>query len=116
MADSDESKVSFAPHRWYRPEAERIQVPAGLALELASETSDIARGAAMLIQLFERDRIENDFEGPGPFLNDYQTGTLMRLAVRSLELLADNAQARIASLDSRHPDAPDAAPGKNNRG
>jgi hypothetical protein len=110
MGDVLNDKVSFEPHRWYSPEAERVHVPAGLALQLAAETHDIARGAAMLIELFQRDRIENDFEGPGPFLNDHQTGTLMRLAARSLELLADSAQARIASLDAQHPDAPRTAP------
>lgn len=112
MADRLDEQVSFKPLRWYIGTAAEMNIRAGMALELASETQDIARGTALVVELLERDAVEREVDGPGPFLDAYDTGVLVRLAARNLHMLADRAQSFIADREQQCIDAARPAPSR----
>lgn len=93
----------FQPFEWTATRHNEC-MPSHLITKLASQTRDIASGVAVLVEIFERDDIdaecadENGNDLP-PLLGATERGNLMRLAVASLHLLAEQSSSVLERVD-----------------
>lgn len=85
----------FIPFEWVRIGGDDL-VPAHLAAEIAGYARDIACGVEVLLQLVEREDIDEDCadekgEAIPPLMSPVHLSYLQRLAIASLHLLGEKA-------------------------
>jgi len=98
----------FQPFQWLDSQSIAHELPAWPALELYSNTRDIASGVCTVLQILERQRLDA-VTGTAPLFSPCDEGSLMRLAIASLGLLGLEAE-RFSELAQRHPRHPSNPP------
>lgn len=101
---TSQAQAIFKPYQAARPELNRheVKVPASYLCDLATKTADIAYGVESLLEMLEISAIERDSDERAPLLNPYHEGRLIRLAIVSLNMLAESADQTMEAAYKQH--------------
>jgi hypothetical protein len=97
--DTEHKKTEvFEPYKWGHAEvSERtVTIPGHVLSEMATKANEIGSGVSTILQLIEASELEEDNEPGIPLIHKGHAGALMSLAIRSLEMLADDAERTMA--------------------
>lgn len=93
--DTERKKTAaFEPYKWARDEvSERtVTIPGAVLSRFATKAHEIGSGVSTILQLIEASELEENSEPGIPLIDIGHSSQLMRLAIRSLEMLADDAE------------------------
>ena len=80
--------AGFTPFSWVGSMAHQVS---SKHVNFTAQAMDIVSGVALCLEILEYDRLEVDQDHPAPVLTVNQTGSLQRMCITSLNMLADKA-------------------------
>lgn len=86
-------KPHFQPYQWAQTAVDDVDVMipgTGLA-DLARKTNELAEGIQTILEMIECNMLHRE-DGEKPLMSPYHQGTLLRMAIRSAEILASESQ------------------------
>ena len=90
----------YQAFEWYRPNTHRATVPAYVLAKQGNMVRDISAGVGVILSMLERDRLAHD-DGEPQILGNQDAATLLRHAIRSMEMLRDESE-RLTDWASEH--------------
>lgn len=84
-------EATFKPFTWNDP-GKTNPLPADHVLEVIGTIRDLANGAVLVMQLAEASQLKVS-AGEAPMFSPTDRGALERLAIRSMQIVADEAEA-----------------------
>lgn len=83
----------FQEFKWHKRDLEKVTIPGRAYANLAGKVRDITSGCATIMELIEFDYLQSTLDGAQPLMSDSERGNLTRIAIRSLQMLNEEAES-----------------------